>query len=914
MKKSVKKLISVALAAGMILSFSCSNSTGSANPEKVVEDAGNTTGVVGTENEDGTFTVFSWEAKDYKFTESTDGIEVSGVYGDVAVSGAKSKYDADQKACTYIQLTKNGSTAKGLKFVVPANTSKIILNTKCGSSGDGKTAKLTVSSITDGDWSATETLKNEDYANVTFTPSFNITTKENEEGETVAITQKTVVIYNSDSANSVNITSIKVIAPTEWTKTEDTVVSNKDTNTGDSYNEDDNSSTVTLPSLSGTVVSGSVNITKSEGWLNSAYIEFDPYTDAKGYVVKVDDVKIDDQLIRTYPSYVRADALGLTAGDHTMTVQAVLENGDTTQASSATMTVIDHDRSGYAFADGDTPGAYKADGTLKSGAVVIYVAESNVLTVSYNGKTGLQEILSESSLKTISNPLDIRVIGTITSNTFTSSYWGSTAEGLQIKNNKGPITIEGVGNDAGFHGFGMLVRNSDHVEIANLGFMCAKDDNISLDTDNQYSWVHNTDHFYGNAGGDSDQAKGDGTIDVKGKSSYQTYSYNHFWDSGKSSLCGMKSETADSRLTYHHNWFDHSDSRHPRIRTQTVHVYNNYFDGNSKYGVGVTYGASAFVEQNFFRNAHDPMMSSKQGTDATGDGTFSGENGGWIKAYNNKFTECNTNGVKFQYVTNKDTTDGDCDIDAYVVDNREDIVPSTYKTIAGGTTYNNFDTTESLYTTVEPTDPDTAKAMVVAYAGRHNADFTWTFDNTKDDAAYSVNTELKSAIVGYKSKLVSIQGLGSSSSEGGNTEGGSGSETDDGDTESGSGSESEGDSGTVISGDTLKFSSDTVGTKVTVGNVSVTATGNLKSGVTPKTYNNVTYETALKMESATKILITAEEDVSVTIISDTASKNIKIDDVKKSTDTNGVVTVSLSAGEHTISKGDSMNVYALIFN
>lgn len=104
-----------------------------------------------------------------------------------------------------------------------------------------------------------------------------------------------------------------------------------------------------------------------------------------------------------------------------------------------------------------------------------------------------------------------------------------------------------------------------------------------------------------------------------------TVSYNHFYDCGKTSLGGMKSETTDCWMTYHHNWFDHSDSRHPRIRTAFYHVYNNYFDGVSKYGVGVTTGGSSFVEANYFRNCKYPMLISKQGTDAEGDGTFSGE-------------------------------------------------------------------------------------------------------------------------------------------------------------------------------------------------------------------------------------------------------------------------------------------------
>ncbi|WP_342350208.1 hypothetical protein [Clostridium neonatale] len=172
------------------------------------------------------------------------------------------------------------------------------------------------------------------------------------------------------------------------------------------------------------------------------------------------------------------------------------------------------------------------------------------------------------------------------------------------------------------------MRGARNVEVRNLGIMLFPDDGISLDTDNENIWIHNNDIFYGTAGSDADQAKGDGSVDVKGKSTNVTVSYNHFWDSGKSSLCGM-SDTDEFFVTYHHNWFDHSDSRHPRIRVGTIHIYNNYFDGNSKYGVGVTKGASAFVEANAFRNCKYPMLSSLQGSDIAGSstGTFSGESG-----------------------------------------------------------------------------------------------------------------------------------------------------------------------------------------------------------------------------------------------------------------------------------------------
>ena len=64
-------------------------------------------------------------------------------------------------------------------------------------------------------------------------------------------------------------------------------------------------------------------------------------------------------------------------------------------------------------------------------------------------------------------------------------------------------------------------------------------------------------------------------------------------------------------------------------------MYNNYYDGNAKYGAGSTMGSSLFVQNNYFRNCKNPMLSSNQGTDALGEGTFSGENGGIIKASGN---------------------------------------------------------------------------------------------------------------------------------------------------------------------------------------------------------------------------------------------------------------------------------------
>ena len=201
------------------------------------------------------------------------------------------------------------------------------------------------------------------------------------------------------------------------------------------------------------------------------------------------------------------------------------------------------------------------------------------------------------------------------------------------------------------------------------------------DTDNSNIWIHHTDQFYGKHGS-GDHAKGDGAIDVKSDSKYVTVSYNRFWDTGKSNMFGMKSESGPNWISYDHNWFDHSDSRHPRVRTMSVHVWNNYFDNVAKYGVGATSGSSVFVENNYFLKTKKPILSSQQGTDATGSGTFSEENGGMIKAFGNYFDSTCKN---FKYYTQKNA--GATGYDAYETSTRDEQVPATEVTKVGGTPY-----------------------------------------------------------------------------------------------------------------------------------------------------------------------------------------------------------------------------------
>lgn len=521
------------------------------------------------------------------------------------------------------------------------------------------------------------------------------------------------------------------------------------------------------------VTTGGVEITEAGGWLESAYVEWKLAEGAESYNVYVrggpyaDFTRLDRELVRNYGTYGRADAVGLpAAGGYELRVVPV-SGGAEQEALAATASAISvspYDRAGYAWMGRDAVGAYRSDGTLRPEARVLYVTGATAKTVELpvvtesNGKeqtfTGLQAIINAYQKGRETRPLCVRIVGLVRAADMDALL---SSEGLQVKgkNNTTPldITIEGIGRDAAIWGFGLLLRNALSVELRNFGVMLCLDDAVSVDTNNKHCWIHNLDLFYGQTGGDSDQAKGDGTVDIKGKSTNITVAYCHFFDSGKSSLCGMKSESADCLIDYHHNWFDHSDSRHPRVRTMTVHVWNNYYDGCAKYGVGATMGASVFAEANFFRATKNPMLISRQGTDAEGDGTFSGEDGGIIKSYANLYAETSASG-SFTPITQHESATG---FDCYEAATRSEQVPPSVVTLAGGTPYNNFDTDPARIYDYTPLPAADVPAAVTGWlgAGRMGkGDFSWAFDNAGADRDYGVDTALKAALEGYEPSLV----------------------------------------------------------------------------------------------------------------------------------------------------------------
>lgn len=666
---------------------------------------------------------------------------------------------------------------------------------------------------------------------------------------------------------------------------------------------------------------GVIQITEAKGWQESAYLKWAPFEGASSYNVYVDDKKIDAQLIRQYASYYRADVLGLKAG--TYSVKVVPVNAEGTEIAGANtasnLVVKSYNREGFAHFKYDGVGAYNNDGTLKAGAKVLYITAKTAKTVSTTvntGKsetiTGLQSIIDAYSKGKDKTPIAFRIIGKVSLSDL--DHISSSAEGLQVKGAMMNMTFEGVGDDATVYGFGFLLREAESVEFRNFAIMRCLDDAMSLDTKNFHVWIHNMDLFYGKKGSAADQAKGDGTVDIKGDSKYVTVAYNRFWDNGKASMCGMKSETGENWITYHHNWFDHSDSRMARVRTMSVHMYNNYYQHCDVYGIGATSGSSVFMESNYFDVVKRPIMSSLQGTDAKGDGTFSGEKGGLIKAYGNVFANKPDN---FSYITyaNNNTS-----FDAYEVSAPSEQVPSSVKTLVGGTSYNNFDTNSSLMYAYAADKAEDVPAIVEGFygAGRLNhgdIDFVIPDETVVTNGHQQPWPALASLLDAYTSGVVKVFGESNAAGEGGSTEGGEtgGSGSGEG-TGSGEGGSTGGSTGGSEGGSTVTPIEGTVtcsftanGKEAVPSNSAFALTGSAKSVKVETTdVEGTTYSASLKMESNTEVSFTTSQKMTLYVYYGlSGANNVKVDGVKQ---TGSPTTVVLEAGAHKITKGDTTTI------
>lgn len=187
---------------------------------------------------------------------------------------------------------------------------------------------------------------------------------------------------------------------------------------------------------------------------------------------------------------------------------------------------------------------------------------------------------------------------------------------ITIKNGAN-ITIQGEGRTGELQNVGLNIRDYGNVIVQNLKIHEVLYPNDAVTLDNvQHGWISRCE-LYSKIGEGVSVDTYDGLLDIKKGSSYITISWNYLHHHMKCSLighsdnAGQQEEDSRIRVTYHHNWFSHTDGRNPSLRFGAVHMFNNYFDNITDYGIAVRDGGHAKLENNVYHNVKLPMSTDK---------------------------------------------------------------------------------------------------------------------------------------------------------------------------------------------------------------------------------------------------------------------------------------------------------------
>lgn len=198
------------------------------------------------------------------------------------------------------------------------------------------------------------------------------------------------------------------------------------------------------------------------------------------------------------------------------------------------------------------------------------------------------------------------------------------------------VSILGRGSNAELQNIGLNIRNYNNVIVRNLKIheVLYPNDALTID-ESHHVWVDHCE-LHSKIGSGITVDTYDGLLDIKKGSRYVTVSWCYLHDHMKCSLIGhtnnSNSKALDSqmRITYHHNYFYNTDGRNPSLRYGAIHMFNNYFNKISDYGLAARVGAHALVENNHYNDVLLPMSTDKF--------PVSGQPNGYICQTGNLFT------------------------------------------------------------------------------------------------------------------------------------------------------------------------------------------------------------------------------------------------------------------------------------
>jgi pectate lyase len=187
---------------------------------------------------------------------------------------------------------------------------------------------------------------------------------------------------------------------------------------------------------------------------------------------------------------------------------------------------------------------------------------------------------------------------------------------VEISANK---TIRGVGAGSGISGTTLNVEDMSpaNVIIQNMNIRGVPGNDAIQIENATHVWI---DHNTMSSTIENDPDFYDGMLDITHAGDYVTVSWNIIRNHWKTSLVGHSDDNASEdrghlRVTYHHNWFDHTFERSPRVRFgETVHVFNNYYsnvnNNEDSYAIASLMDAGTLVEGNVFENVRQACWSA----------------------------------------------------------------------------------------------------------------------------------------------------------------------------------------------------------------------------------------------------------------------------------------------------------------